>query len=128
MNVAIYARVSTAAQAEKGYSLETQVEACKQKALSMGATSIKEYVDDGYSGAYLERPKLDELRDAVSAKLYDYVIIYDIDRLSRDTMHLLLLTEELEKNSQIIYINSEYNRTPGRRRSLRTHLPTGGSA
>ena len=110
--VAIYARVSTAAQAEKGYSLETQVEACKQKALSMGATSIKEYVDDGYSGAYLERPKLDELRDAVSAKLYDYIIIYDIDRLSRDTMHLLLLTEELEKNSQIIYINSEYNRTP----------------
>ena len=65
MNVAIYARVSTAAQAEKGYSLETQVEACKQKALSLGATSIKEYVDDGYSGAYLERPKLDELRDAV---------------------------------------------------------------
>ena len=29
MNVAIYARVSTAAQAEKGYSLETQVEACR---------------------------------------------------------------------------------------------------
>ena len=58
MNIAIYARVSTAAQAEKGYSLETQVEACKQKALSLGATSIKEYVDDGYSGAYLERPAL----------------------------------------------------------------------
>ena len=30
MNVAIYARVSTAAQAEKGYSLETQVEACRK--------------------------------------------------------------------------------------------------
>ena len=29
MNIAIYARVSTAAQAEKGYSLETQVEACR---------------------------------------------------------------------------------------------------
>lgn len=56
MNVAIYARVSTTQQAEKGYSLETQIEACKKKAMEMGATSIKEYIDDGYSGAYLERP------------------------------------------------------------------------
>lgn len=112
MNVAIYARVSTAAQAEKGYSLETQVDACRKKAVEMGAVSIKEYIDDGYSGAYLERPKLDELRDAVSAKLHDAIIIYDIDRLSRDTMHLLLLTEEFEKNATLIYVNSEYNKTP----------------
>lgn len=112
MNVAIYARVSTAQQVEHGYSLETQVDACRKKALEMGATSIKEYVDDGFSGAYLERPKLDDLRDAVSAKLHDVVIIYDIDRLSRDTMHLLLLTEEIEKNAKLIYVNSEYNKTP----------------
>lgn len=112
MNAAIYARVSTAAQAEHGYSLETQIDACKQKAISLGATSIKEYVDDGYSGAYLERPALDNLRDAISANLHDYVIIYDIDRLSRDTMHLLLLTEEIEKNATLVYVNSEYNKTP----------------
>lgn len=65
MNIAIYARVSTAAQAEKGYSLETQVEACEKKAVSLGATFIKKYIDDGYSGAYLERPALDDLRAAV---------------------------------------------------------------
>ena len=112
MNVAIYARVSTAQQAEHGYSLQSQVDACTKKAKELGATSIKQYVDDGYSGAYLERPALDNLRDAVSARLHDVVIIYDIDRLSRDTMHLLLLTEELEKNAQIVYVNSEYNRTP----------------
>ena len=53
MNAAIYARVSTAAQAEKGYSLETQVEACRKKAVELGATFIKNYIDDGYSGAYL---------------------------------------------------------------------------
>ena len=112
MNVAIYARVSTQQQAEHGYSLETQVEACRKKALELGATSIKEYVDDGYSGAYLERPKLDELRDAVGQKLHDVIVIYDIDRLSRDTMHLLLLTEEFEKHSKVVYVNSEYSRTP----------------
>ena len=112
MNVAIYARVSTQQQAEHGYSLETQVEACRKKALELGATSIKEYIDDGYSGAYLERPKLDELRDAVGQKLHDAVVIYDIDRLSRDTMHLLLLTEEMEKHTRLVYVNSEYSRTP----------------
>lgn len=112
MNIAVYARVSTAQQAEHGYSLETQIEACRKKAVEMGAVTIKEYIDDGYSGAYLERPALDSLRDAVAQKLHDAVIIYDIDRLSRDTMHLLLLTEEMEKNTKLIYVNSEYNRTP----------------
>ena len=112
MNCAIYVRVSTQQQAEKGYSIQTQIDACQKKALELGATSVKVYKDDGYSGAFLERPALDDLRDSVSAKLHDTIIIYDIDRLSRDTMHLLLLTEELEKNARIIYINSEYNRTP----------------
>lgn len=112
MNVAIYARVSTTAQAEKGYSLKTQVEACKKKAMEMGATSIKEYIDDGYSGAYLERPALDSLRDALAAKLHDTVIIYDTDRLARDTMLLLLITEEIEKTATLVYVNSEYSKTP----------------
>jgi len=112
MNVAIYARVSTAAQAEHGYSLKTQVEACRQKAIELGATSIKEYVDDGYSGAYLERPALDNLRDALSANLHDTVIIYDTDRLARDTMLLLLITEEIEKTATLVFVNSEYSKTP----------------
>ena len=112
MNVAIYARVSTAQQVEHGYSLQTQVDLCRKKAIEMGATSIKEYVDDGYSGAYIERPALDDLRDALSAKLHDVVIIYDTDRLARDTMLLLLLTEEIEKTAQLVYVNSEYTKTP----------------
>ena len=112
MNTAIYVRVSTQQQAEHGYSLETQIDACRKKAMELGAVSIKIYTDDGYSGAYLERPALDDLRDAVAQKLHDVIIIYDIDRLSRDTMHLLLLTEELEKNARLVYVNSEYNKTP----------------
>ena len=112
MNVAIYARVSTSAQAEKGYSLATQVEACRKKAEELGAESIKEYIDDGYSGAYLERPALDAMRDALSAKIHDTVIIYDTDRLARDTMLLLLITEEIEKTATLVYVNSEYSKSP----------------
>ena len=111
MNVAIYTRVSTQQQAEHGYSIEEQENACRKKALELGATSIKVYRDSGFSGAYLERPALDDLRDAVAQKLHDCIVIYDIDRLSRDTMHLLLLTEEMEKNAQLVYVNSEYSRT-----------------
>lgn len=112
MNVAIYVRVSTAQQVEHGYSIDTQIEACTRKAKELGATSIKVYKDEGWSGAYLERPQLDALRDAVSQKLHDVVIIYEADRLSRDTIHLLLLTEEFEQNAQLIYVNTEYSRTP----------------
>ena len=112
MDIAIYVRVSTAQQVEHGYSIDTQIDACRKKALQLGATSIKIYKDDGYSGAYLERPALDALRDALSAKLHDMVIIYEADRLSRDTMHLLLLTEEIEKNAELVFVNTEYSRTP----------------
>ena len=113
MNAAVYARVSTDLQAEKGYSLQTQVDACTQKAKEMGALTIKEYIDDGYSGSYLERPALEKLRDALDAKLYDMVVIYDQDRLSRNLSHQLLLTEEIEKSgAQLVFVNSEYKRTP----------------
>ncbi len=113
MNAAIYARVSTDLQAEKGYSLQTQIDACTQKAKEMGAVAIKTYVDDGYSGSYLERPALDKLRDALDAKLYDMVVIYDQDRLSRTLSHQLLLTEEIEKSgAQLVFVSSEYKRTP----------------
>ena len=44
MNAAVYARVSTDLQAEKGYSLQTQVDACTQKAKEMGALTVKTYV------------------------------------------------------------------------------------
>ena len=76
MNVAVYARVSTDWQAEHGYSLETQVEGCVKLANEIGATTIQKYVDDGYSGAYLERPALDKLRDALHAKMFDAVVCY----------------------------------------------------
>ena len=113
MNVAIYARVSTAQQAEHGYSLETQIDLCRKKAEEIGVTSIKEYIDDGYSGAYLERPALDALRDAIDNKMHDVVIVYDTDRLARDTMILLLITEQIENSgAKLMFVNTTYDTTP----------------
>jgi site-specific DNA recombinase len=49
------------------------------------------------SGAILERPALTRLREAVREKRVDTVLVYDLDRLSRDIAHQFLLVGELER-------------------------------
>ncbi len=113
MRVHIYARVSTDAQAEKGYSLPTQLEACRKKAREIGAAHVVEHVDDGYSGADMNRPHLEELRKAVEACKVDAVICYDPDRLSRNLTHQLIITQQIDKSgAQLIFISGTYENTP----------------
>lgn len=108
--IAIYVRVSTDEQAKKGYSLQDQLRQCRQKA-GIDAEII-EYVDDGHSGEFLERPQLMKLRDDVKAGLIEKVIIYDPDRFSRKLMNQLIVTEEIEKNAELVFVNSDYQKTP----------------
>ncbi|KLU61886.1 transposon gamma-delta resolvase [Peptococcaceae bacterium CEB3] len=114
MIVAIYARVSTDQQAEKGYSLQTQLEACRRKAGELPpAISVEEYVDDGYSGAYLDRPALERLREGLRSKRFGAVIVYDPDRLARNLTHQLILTDEVEDNeAQLLFVNFDWQNTP----------------
>jgi len=67
MRVAIYARVSTTEQAEKGYSLETQIEACEKNAPA--GSSIEKFIDKGFSGEFLDRPAMIKLRECIKEKL-----------------------------------------------------------
>lgn len=97
MNAAIYARVSTDQQAEKGYSIDTQLEACRKYALELGAINIEEFVDDGYSGEFIDRPALTRLREKLTNKEFNAVIAYAPDRLARKTIHLLIISEEIAK-------------------------------
>ncbi len=97
MNAAIYVRVSTDQQAEKGYSIDTQLEACRKYAYELGATNIEEFVDDGYSGEFIDRPALSNMREKLTRKQFDVVIAYAPDRLARKTIHLLIISEEINK-------------------------------
>lgn len=97
MNVAIYVRVSTEQQAEKGYSIDTQIEACRQYSIKLGATKIIEFRDEGFSGEFLDRPALTRMRTAIVAKQIDIVVIYDPDRLSRNIYHQGIIYEEIDK-------------------------------
>ncbi len=92
----IYARVSTDDQAEKGYSLPTQLEAMRIYAEANGMKVVRELQDD-ISGAKLDRPALDTLRAMLERKEADAVIVYAADRLSRNLAHLLILREEFNR-------------------------------
>lgn len=107
---AIYVRVSTEEQAKKGYSLKDQLAKCREK-VGKGV-EVKEYIDDGHSGEFLERPALEKLRRDVRDGLIDEVIIYDPDRFSRRLMYQLILTEEIEKHAKLTFVNTEYANTP----------------
>ncbi|HEY3367306.1 MAG TPA: recombinase family protein [Symbiobacteriaceae bacterium] len=92
--VAIYIRWSTEDQGD-GTTLAVQQEGCGHYVLSQGwqVTSTLVFIDDGCSGGTLNRPKLDELRQAIKAGAVDCVVVYKLDRLSRsvmDTVNLVL--------------------------------------
>jgi site-specific DNA recombinase len=95
---AIYARVSTADQADKGYSLPTQLDACQAMARQEGYTvpDTHVFVDD-FTGTSLNRPQLTQLRDLVRQRVVHAVFVHDLDRLSRKLAHQLLLSEEFEQ-------------------------------
>lgn len=103
---ALYIRVSTADQAEHGYSLETQLSEIRKKASELGATKFVEFIDDGYSGEYIDRPALIQLRDGLERKEFDMVVIYDPDRLARNLAHQLIITDEIEKSgAKLLFVS-----------------------
>ena len=63
----LYARVSTDEQARNGYSLAQQLEALREYANREGYEILEEVADPGQSGASLERPGMDRVRDLVVA-------------------------------------------------------------
>jgi site-specific DNA recombinase len=96
MRIAVYVRVSTQHQTQT-QTIEQQLERlkahCQSQQWELGDENI--FRDDGYSGATLNRPGLDRLRDKVKAAEVDRVLITTPDRLARNYVHQMVLLEEL---------------------------------
>ena len=93
---ALYCSVSTDLQ-EKEHTIQSQLEALRKYAQDKGYQLVAEYLDDGYRGATLERPRLDSLRDALRAGEFDVVLFHSPDRLARKAVYQGIVLEELEK-------------------------------
>ena len=95
MKSAIYVRVSTEDQAKEGYSLEVQREYLESFAKREGLEIFKAYQDDGISGYTTERSALKQLLKDAKQKKFDLVLVYKIDRFSRNLKDMLNLVDEL---------------------------------
>src|SRR3989338_4784508 len=109
---AFYARVSSDLQ-RKENTIESQIEALRKQITESGNTLVKEYVDNGYSGALLARPALNDLRHDLKTHLFDAIYFWNSDRIARDvTYQNLIIAEILQRNKQVIINGKDYVHNP----------------
>ena len=109
----LYARVSTDEQARSGYSLAQQLEALREYATREGYEVLEEVADPGQSGASLERPGMDRVRDLVAAGGVSVVLAQDRDRFAREPAYHFLLKREFEESgTKIRALNDRGDESP----------------
>lgn len=121
-SVALYARVSkdlcrTCGKAEaahdpdaadghdfRGQDPEAQLQPLREMCRMRGWTIVREYIDQGWSGASESRPAFDELMAAIAAtdprkpetRKFDGVVVWKFDRFFRSTRHMLQVLDSLD--------------------------------
>src|SRR5207249_6003101 len=95
---AVNARVSSEQQREEN-TIASQTASLIEFAKSHDLEVPKEWVfeDEGYSGATLERPGLERVRDLAAEGQIQVVLAYSPDRLSRKYAYQILLMEEFAR-------------------------------
>jgi site-specific DNA recombinase len=115
---ALYARVSSDGQKQER-TIESQVAELKRQIAAAGHQLVKEYIDDGYSGAYLDRPALLELLGASTTDTFDVVYFLCADRIAREAIHQNIIVAELAKHKKRIVISGkEHEENPEHKLTL----------
>lgn len=107
--VAIYARVSTTNQAEEGYSIDGQIDSLEKYCEAMGWDVYNKYIDAGFSGGSLNRPEMTNLINDVKNGLFDTVLVYKLDRLSRNVRDTLYLIKDVFNINKIDFVSIQEN-------------------
>lgn len=103
--VAIYVRVSTTNQAEEGYSIEEQKDKLSSYCSIKDWSVYKVYTDGGFSGSNTKRPALEQLIRDAKKQLFDTVLVYKLDRLSRSQKDTLYLIEDVFLENKIDFVS-----------------------
>ncbi|MCB8951281.1 MAG: recombinase family protein [Ardenticatenales bacterium] len=114
MKVAVYVRVSTVNQAQT-QTIDQQLQRLCTHIEAQGwpLPDDRIFRDDGRSGASLNRPGLDKLRDAIRWGEVEQVFITDPDRLARKYVHQMILLEEFARfGCQVEFLDRPMSQDP----------------
>ena len=92
-----YVRVSTDKQADRGVSLEAQVEKIRAMATVHDVELVEIITDAGESAKDLDRPGMVRILELVGSRAVGMVIVAKLDRLTRSVKDLAVLLEQFQR-------------------------------
>lgn len=110
MRAALYCRVSTEEQAREGYSIDNQLTVCRRVCQDRGWAVAGEYIDAGISGRYEaigRRPAFKRLLDDAQAGRFQVVVVWQLDRFSRNTVLTLSAFSLFQKHQVDFFSHNE---------------------
>lgn len=112
MKIAIYSRKSKFTG--KGESIENQIVLCRdyiQRTIPEATDSdIFVYEDEGFSAKNLDRPQFRLMMQQARKEPFDYIVVYRLDRISRNVGDFATLIEELNgMNTAFVCIKEQFD-------------------
>ena len=92
----IYARYSSDSQTEQ--SIEGQLRVCNQFAQNNNIEIVATYIDRAMTGTNDLRPDFQRMIKDSNKKQWDYVLVYKLDRFSRDKYEMTIHKHTLKNN------------------------------
>jgi len=102
-----YCRVSTEEQAAEGFSIEGQADRLRGYAELHELGEVTVVADPGWSGKDLHRPGLQQLLSMVEAGHVSNVLLWRLDRLSRNLADLILLADKCGQHGVALHSFTE---------------------
>lgn len=113
-NTSVYAIYSRKSKfTGKGESIENQIELCKNQLINkynIKEENIKIYQDEGFTGYNTNRPQFQEMIKDIRNKKIKCVIVYRLDRISRNVTDFCNLKNEFIKyNTDFISVTENFD-------------------
>lgn len=108
----------------KGESVENQIEICKAYIKSNFDINVKDEdiiikQDEGFSGKDIKRPQFQEMMALVKDKQVKVIVVYKLDRLSRNVLDFCEMYNELELyNTKFASVSEHFDTTTSMGRAM----------